>query len=216
MKPHAHVIFLHGLARTALSFHSMARFFQKQNFATHNLNYPSRKFEVETLSEKFLKPQIVKIQKDNPKATLHFITHSLGGILLRFYLSKDDIKNLGRIVMLAPPNQGSEIVDKLSHWPGFKKFNGPAGLQLGTKPNHIPQQLKPLETDVGIIAGSKTVNLILSQLLPKPNDGKVSVASTQLQEMKDFLVTPHSHTFLMQRKKIWQHSLNFLNHGEFL
>lgn len=81
---------------------------------------------------------------------------------------------------MAPPNQGSQVVDSLRDVPGFKLINGKAGLQLGTDDKSIPAQLGPVKFELGVIAGSRTVNVLLSQFLPNPDDGKVSVQSTRV------------------------------------
>ena len=109
-----------------------------------------------------------------PNAKIHFVTHSLGGILVRAYLQTKPIDNLGNVVMLGPPNKGSHIVDKLGRLPGFKWVNGPAGLQLGTDAQSVPNQLGPAHFNVGVIAGTRSINLFLSTMLPSPDDGKVS------------------------------------------
>jgi hypothetical protein len=146
---------------------------------------------------------------------IHFLTHSMGGILIRYYLSTRLIDKLGRVVMLAPPNQGSEVVDKLAGWPVFKVINGPAGLQMGTGKNSLPNRLGPVNFPTGIIAGDKSINPLLSQLFPDTNDGKVSVRRAQVQGMEDFIVMPYSHTFMMQREAVIEQALHFIQRGYF-
>ncbi len=139
----------------------------------------------------------------------------MGGILLRQYLYKNQIQNLGRVVMLGPPNKGSQVVDKLSDMPGFKMLNGPAGMQLGTGKSGITHCLGPANFELGIIAGTQSLNPILSLMLPSPNDGKVSVDSTKIEGMKDHIVMPVTHTFMMTNEKVIQQVLFFLKHGCF-
>lgn len=146
---------------------------------------------------------------------MHFVTHSLGGILVRYYLSKKSIPELGRIVMLAPPNQGSKVVDKFSGYPGYKMINGPAGYQLGTDEKSIPLQLGPAEFEVGIVAGDRSVNPILSTAFDEPNDGKVSLDETTLEGMNDFIVVHHSHPFIMQSDDVIDMIIYFLRNGHF-
>jgi len=130
-------------------------------------------------------------------------------------LANQRIGKLGRTVMLAPPNQGSEVVDKLGNWKLFYTLNGPAGLQLGTGSNSVPNQLGPVDFQLGVIAGSKTVNPLLSRLIPGDNDGKVSVSRTQVAGMKDFIVMPYSHTFIMRHKEVIEQALHFIQQGSF-
>lgn len=206
------VVLLHGLARTSASMEPVAEFFAAHDYDVVNVGYPSRKKPIEELA-----PPAVRegINRCPPEKKIHFVTHSLGGILLRHYLTGHSIPRLGRVVMLAPPNQGSEIVDALGKVPGFKLINGPAGIQLGTDDASIPAQLGPVDFELGIIAGNKTFNPILSQFLPNPDDGKVAAEKTKVAGMADFIELPHSHSFIMNSSAVLEQSLAFIETGAF-
>jgi len=206
------VILLHGLARTSRSMASLERALKKAGYHTYNHNYASTKHTVQYLAGRTL-PKAIQACAKNQK--IHFVTHSMGGILLRQYLQEHSIENLGRVVMLGPPNQGSEVVDTLGNFPGFKLINGPAGMQLGTDTQSIINALPPVDFELGVISGTRSINLILSQILPKPNDGKVSVESTKVEGMSKHLVLPVTHTFMMNNKKVIQAVLSFLKQGTF-
>ena len=186
--------------------------FVAAGYRVNNVDYPSRQLPIEELA-----PLAVHkgIEGCNQAHTIHFVTHSLGGILIRYYLEDNTIANLGRVVMLAPPNQGSEVVDTIGALPGFQLLNGPAGDQLGTGADSIPRQLGPVEFELGVIAGSDTFNPILSLYLPNPDDGKVSVASTRVEGMADFIVLPYTHTFMMQADEVHRQAIEFIRHGRF-
>jgi len=139
----------------------------------------------------------------------------MGGILVRFYLAKHDINKLGRVVMLAPPNAGSELVDRLSKSQLFNLINGPAGKQLGTDVASLPNSLGAVNYEVGIIAGNRSLNPIYSSLITGDNDGKVSTQNTRLEGMTDFIVLPYSHTFIMNRPQVIEQTLFFLQQGKF-
>lgn len=117
--------------------------------------------------------------------------------------------------MLSPPNQGSEVVDKLRPLPIFYFLNGPAGRQLGTNENSVPIQLGHLKFDAGIITGNRTINPLLSLIIPGENDGKVSVERAKIKGMKDFLVVPSTHSFIMQRTHVIHQALYFIQNGYF-
>jgi hypothetical protein len=168
------IILLNGLARTASSMNKMEQRLLKEGYKVVNVDYPSRKHEIEELSTLAIKKGLEGCKTYKP-TKIHFVTHSLGGILVRQYLSKHKIEKLGRTVMLGPPNNGSEAVDKLKNVPGYKFINGPAGMQLGTGVQSIPQSLGEADFEVGIIAGTRSINLFLSMLIPSTDDGKVSI-----------------------------------------
>ncbi len=206
------VILLHGLARTNASMSIIEATLVEAGFETVNFDYPSTKYPIADLSE----TQIPLALDDcSPDMTVHFITHSLGGILVRHYLGNHELERLGRVVMLGPPNKGSHVVDVLRDFPGYELINGPAGMQLGTEPTSIPNSLGSADFEVGIIAGSRSVNLILSNFLVNPDDGKVSVANTKLDGMSDHIVLPVTHTFMMRDEEVVRQTLQFLKTGKF-
>lgn len=131
------------------------------------------------------------------------------------FLQHHDLDRVGISVMFSPPNQGSEIVDDLASFPGFKLLNGPAGLQLGTDAKSIPSKLGAINIETGIITDSKSIYPLLSRLIPGANDGKVSVASARLENMTYFLVSPYTHTFIMRREQVIRQALYFFQNGRF-
>lgn len=131
------VVLLHGLARTSRSMEPMDVSLRNEGYRVANIDYPSREYPVEELSPRAIDAGLDECALESDER-VHFVTHSLGGILVRYYLSKQTIDELGRVVMLAPPNGGSEVVDNLKDVPGFRLVNGPAGIQLGTGAEDIP------------------------------------------------------------------------------
>ncbi len=206
------VILLHGLARTDRSMHRLEQALLDEGYRVDNLRYESTRYDIETLAETAIGPALAACP---PGQTIHFVTHSLGGILVRQYLEKHRIENLGRVVMLGPPNKGSEVVDRLAEYPGFHFMNGDAGLQLGTGATSIPNRLGRADFDLGIIAGTRSINLLLSNMIPGTDDGKVSVENTRLEGMRDHLEMPVTHTFMMQNPRVIEQVIYYLRHGEF-
>ncbi len=208
------VILLHGLARTSKSMEKMASALEREGFRVINVDYPSRHYRVEKLVALAIPPAINDCEATEA-ARVHFVTHSLGGILVRYHLSRHELPRLGRVVMLSPPNQGSEVVDKLKNWPGFYWINGPAGEQLGTDINGIPARLPPVDYPVGVITGDRSINWINSMLIPGRDDGKVSVERARVEGMIDFIVTHHTHPFIMKAGDVIAQTLLFLREGRF-
>ena len=209
------VILLHGLARTHFSMLPMQQALQRADYCVVNIDYPSRRLPIEQLAFIAIEQGLQQCRDLCQPERIHFVTHSLGGILVRQYLSQHALPLLGRVVMLAPPNQGTEAVDFLRKWPGYQWINGPAGLQLGTRAEDVPKKLGPVDFELGVIAGEVSFNPILSSMLPSPDDGKVSVQNTRVEGMSDFLTLRVNHTFIMRNKLAQRQTLHFLQHGCF-
>lgn len=188
---------------------------EAQHYSVVNVDYPSRDFPIATLAENAI-TSALKECRALKTSGIHFVTHSLGGILVRQYLSTQTIPELKRVVMLAPPNKGSEVVDNLKNLTPFVWLNGEAGTQLGTDSSSIPNRLGPVNFDLGVIAGTTSINLLLSLYLPNPDDGKVSVESTKIDGMRDFITLPVSHPFIMKDEAAIAQTIHYLHHGKFL
>ena len=162
-------------------------------------------------------PDAVRDCRSQGCTTIHFVTHSLGGILVRYYLAQRPLAELGRIVMLSPPNQGSEAVDALRDNFFYRWYNGPAGMQLGTDADGIAARLGPVDYPVGVITGNvhSFFDGWLSAIIPGEDDGKVSVARAKVAGMTDFLVVPHPHPFIMNQEEVIAQTLHFLQEGKF-
>lgn len=213
-EPRECVILLHGLFRTKNSMKPMKNWLDKKGFFTVSPGYPSTKKKIEELAAKPIEAGI-KTCEDRKVSPIHFVTHSLGGILVRQYLQDNKIEELGHVVMLAPPNKGSELTDQLGDLKLYKWVNGPAGSQLGTSKKSKPKSLGKVNFSLGVIAGSKSNNPLYSKLIPGDDDGKVSVESTKVKGMKDFIALPVNHTFLMGDEGVQEQTLSFLKNGNF-
>ena len=209
-----YVILLHGLCRSGRSMIPMGQALVQAGYKMLNMEYPSRSASIEKLSEDAIGNAVADCQR-NGVVKIHFVTHSLGGILVRSYLSRHTIPNLGRVVMLGPPNQGSEIVDKLGSWWIFRRINGPAGNELGTENDSTPNKLGPANFCVGIIAGNRSINWINSLLIPGRDDGKVSIERTKLAGMTDHIVIASAHPFILRNRTAIRETIYFLGNGKF-
>ncbi len=209
------VVLLHGLARSSTSLNKMEEALKDDGYLTANIDYPSREYEIAELASIAIGEGLEVCRAGDSIEKIHFVTHSLGGILVRQYLSTDSIEELGRVVMLGPPNQGSIAADDLDGIPGFDWLNGPAGRQLGKGEGSVPLALGPANFELGIIAGNRTIDPITSAVLDNPDDGRVSVADTRLDGMDDFIVVEHSHAFMMRMRRPIELTKTFLRTGRF-
>lgn len=210
------VVLLHGLGRTRLSMMDMQQNLTRAGFHTVNLDYPSTKKTIEGIAREDVPLAIDQCQHFKPSA-IHFVTHSMGGIIMRLSLSESRPVNLGRMVMLSPPNRGAVVVDKLKDWWLFQWLNGPAGQQLSTGPDSVPNQLGPVDYPTGVITGDRYAffDAWFSSLIPGKDDGKVSVERAKVDGMADFLVVQKSHPFIMNAGYVQAETVYFLSNGIF-
>ena len=209
------VVLLHGLNRSWRAMKPMAESLQLAGYSTANVDYPSQSGPIEEIAPVAVGLGLEKCRASGAE-TIHFVTHSLGGILLRYEDKRSPIENLGRVVMLGPPNQGSELIDKTVDWPGFDSLSGAAGRQLGTGDDSMPLQLGPVDFELGVIAGTGTINILASAMLPDTDDGKVTVARTKVAGMDDFLIVGNSHRYITRSAVVVRNTESFLKTGRFL
>ena len=208
------VILLHGMGRTWRSMTKMEKSLVEDGYRVINLRYPSRKHSIPVLAEEYLHNELPQVVPNSP-TKIHFVTHSLGGIIVRYYLKHNKLPNLGNTVMLSPPNQGSEVVDFLKDFFIFKSLFGRAGQQLGTDIDSLPNSLGAVDYYLGIITGNRTINPINSIIIPGVDDGKVSVERAQVKGMTDLLVVRCNHAMIMKNREVIRQTKLFLKTKQF-
>ncbi len=208
------VVLLHGLNRSWRAMDKMAKALQAEGYSTANVDYPSQSATVEGLAPMAVDTGVEECHRAGAER-VHFVTHSLGGILLRYRQEQSPIDDLGRVVMLGPPNQGSEVIDRTRTWPGVRWLSGAAGMQLGTDADSIPAQLGPVDFELGVIAGVGSINPLMSAMLPDYDDGKVGVESTRVEGMDDFMIVGANHHDIMNSGTVIRATLAFLDRGSF-
>jgi pimeloyl-ACP methyl ester carboxylesterase len=208
------IVLLHGIARRSGSLASLERHLHSAGYATLNLDYPARQTGLRQIAEELQQP--IAAFAGGLAGQLHFVTHSMGGLVARALIAQYRPERLGRVVMLAPPNEGSEIADLLRGNPLYRAFFGPAGAELVTaRPEALQGLLGAIDYPLGVIAGDRSLYPLSSLLLPGPNDGRVSVERTQVAGMSDHITVHATHPLIMRNREAVRQVLHFLAHGRF-
>ena len=207
------VVFLHGLGRTHRSMNPLRRYVEGLGYATWSRTYPSRRGSIGAIAEEVAD----WIRRDLGDRPLVGVTHSMGGILVRYM--RDQLPWRG-VMMLAPPNQGSLVAAQLGGHPLFRWAYGPAGRELGDGAAWPP----PPEP-FAVVAGTRgpswgnlpSWHIRGMRLLPvgEAHDGTVRVAETRLDGMVGFAEVDASHTFLMNHPATRDLVCRFLKTGRF-
>lgn len=207
------VVLLHGLKRSRYSMNKLARTLGDAGYRACNIDYPTdRRSATELVA--FIKRGITACFGTDA-GPVSFVTHSMGGIMVRALAESPEAPEIRRVVMLAPPNKGSEIVDLHRNSRLFRLFMGEVATQLGTDADSLPLRLGPARFDVGIIAGDGFSNPMGLWVFDEPSDGTVAVRSTKLEGMNDFIVVPYGHTLIMRKRAVIDEVLYYLANGRF-
>ncbi len=208
-----YIVVLHGIARTWRSMRTLVKYFKERGYPVLNVGYPSTRLPLESLVQ-HIRNQVAAFNQDENRK-IHFIGYSLGGLLARGLLHLYRPANLGRVVQLAPPNQGSEVADFWKNFFLFRWIFGPAGQDLGTNEKEFARILGPVDYELGVIAGNRSWDPISSAMIEGADDGKVSVQSTRVKGLTDHIVIPASHTFIIYKKEAFEQALHFITTGKF-
>lgn len=203
------VVLLHGLWRSRHAMEPLARRLEAEGFCTLNLPYASSRKPLDLIARE-IREQVRAFAGDEP---VHFVTHSLGGIIARLLIAESPPWRQGRLVMMAPPNSGSEIIDWISRHPLLRTVIGPAGRSLAT--NGVPNQLPDLPQDLEAIAimGNRVTIPFFSKLLDAENDGIVSANRGKIHGLRGFSVIEADHTFIQIHPDAVRQTLAFLKNG---
>jgi triacylglycerol lipase len=205
VKKDATIVLLHGQGRTRLSMVVLGKRFRSAGYQT--LNFPYNQ-TIRSLDE--ISGQLVEFIGQKVKTSdYHLIGHSLGNIIIRNSFRKDYPAGLGKIVMLAPPNQPAHLAKRLKKNPIYRLFTGDSGQKLSEEKFY--RDLPIPRVPFGVIAGDKGQSLTFSE----PNDGVVTVGSTKLEGMADWILLHHGHTFIMNCKDTFEHCVRFIESGRF-
>jgi pimeloyl-ACP methyl ester carboxylesterase len=208
------VVLLHGIARTTRHMRRVETFLQAKGYDVLNLGYPSMKYKIEALTE-IVGKEIAAFIHDS-EARVHLVGYSMGGLIARAFIHRHRPHQLGRVVQLAPPNEGSEVADAFHDMRLFRYLFGPAGQQLGTRSQvSLAPILGVVDYELGVIAGDRTIDPISSLIIGGRNDGKVAISRTRVDGMRDHIVVHASHTFFPYNREVLEQTSFFLRYGRF-
>ena len=205
-------ILLHGLGRTSASMEVMARALRRDDLSVLNLDHPSRRAGLAALAA-HVEAASARWRADGT-GVVHLVGHSLGGLVARAWIARHRPERLGRVVLLGSPSGGSEIADRLVGFPPYRWIFGPAGAELTTDDAARDVLLGRPDYALGIIAGTRSLDPLSWALLPKPNDGKVTVARTIVTGAVH-LTLPVTHTLMMRNPAVIAATSRFLGNGRF-
>lgn len=208
------VIILHGLRGSSRSFLKMQKVLSAQGFSVCLVDYPSTRDSLGVLADSAI-AGAVRLCRQAGAKKIDFVAHSMGAILVRYYLRQKKIPELGRVVLLSPPNHGTEVVDAFAWSALFRKFNGPAGMAIGAAPDGLVQSLGPPDYEVGVIMSTRSINPLASLFISGKDDGRVSIESAKLEGMKDFALVSSNHHVIMKKEKTIEKVVQFLKYGTF-
>lgn len=209
-----YAVLLHGIGRNAAFQESLGNFLEARGYRVVNDSYPSKRHSIRKLSEVHL-ADLIESRCTDRRAKIHFVTHSMGALVLRAFLQRNRPGNLGRVVMLAPPNQGSELADFFGCLGIWRWWMGPAGIELSAGPGGIHRELPAADFEAGVLIGNRSQNLVFNRFFPGPNDGRVSLARARLEGMTEFQVVPETHDSITRSRSVFQSVLRFLETGSF-
>jgi len=210
VKPDEMVFLLHGIGKTKYDMAALSKRLRREGYAVVNWDYPSTRYTLAELADK-LAEQVERF----PNYRIHFVTHSMGGIVVRTYFSRHKLNKAGRLVMIAPPSQGAELAQFFGDWRLYQQLLGPAGQELrpGESGHCAAAGVPPVE--FGIIAGGTGGKIGINPLLPGDNDGTVTVESTKLEGAQDFARVPYPHPVIQMMPKTADLAIQFLKTGHF-
>lgn len=208
------VILLHGAGARGIVMRRVEANLRRAGYRTVNITYPSRRVDFTKLATEVVPARLR--QADLARAPrVHFVTHSMGGLVLRLHFTTGRPANLGRVVMIGPPNHGTIAADRAGRNPFLRWFFGSNLRQMGTGADALHHRLGPADYDLGIIAGRGVINPLYTKRFGGPNDGIVAVESAKLTGMRDFIVLPYSHTMILFRRETSRQVLAYLRDGKF-
>jgi len=205
------IVLIHGLGRSNTAMWLMAKRFKKAGYNVQRVGYDSLGQTPDQIQEEVSK-QINDCCTQMTKP-VHFVGHSLGGLMIRAYLGSNEVENLGKVVLIGSPNSGTPVVDiHKDKW--WMKLAGETASALGTESGGFPKSLPKPTYPLGIIAGI-VESSPLSDAIPGDDDGMVPVDSTRVEGMSDFIVVPTSHSMMRYNRAVFNETISFLRSGKF-
>ncbi|HET8697077.1 MAG TPA: alpha/beta fold hydrolase [Gammaproteobacteria bacterium] len=206
----ASIVVVHGLWMNALAMEPLRRGLAAHGFAAHVFRYPSVSHDLAANAAR-----LAEFAARVPGDTVHFVGHSLGGVLIGAMLERSGAEpRVGRVVGLGSPFAGSEIGARVARWGGLGtrvigKSIGDLNARGGFAEWRAPHEL-------GLIAGDRPYGFgRLFGGFREPNDGTVAVSETRVRGAADHIVLPVTHMSMLWSRLVLDQILAFLRTGRF-
>lgn len=207
------VIVVHGFARRARSMNQIATAVHQAGYEVRNIDYDSINQNLNDIKEEVY----IKFDQyisENPDKKIHFIGHSLGGLLVRAYLAENKLDNLGVVILMGTPNKGTKLVNQYEDkW--YFSWLGPVIPELGVGTSQFLDALQVPDYTVGVIAGSKPYSRWSAEYLEGDHDGLITVESAKLEGMHDFIEIEVNHSRMKRDPRVIEQVIYFLEHSQF-
>jgi len=208
------VVLLHGLGMARWIMRPAERALGTEGYETLNLSYASTRRSLDAIVEA-LDKQIAPFAQQ--RRAIHFVGHSLGGLVIRRYLVTRRPDNLGKVVMFGTPNHGSELANFTRQIGLERIFLGQMGdvLCVG-RPTDVEAQLGSVDYPLGVIAGNRPGwQNIFGPCFKETHDGKVTISSSKLAGMTDHIVVPYGHDEMVRKPEAQAQMVHFIRESRF-
>lgn len=203
------VILIHGLLQSSKCMADMAVHFERAGYTTVEFDYPSTQVSIPEAARYLDKV----IQSLDGIDEINFVTHSMGGLVVRAYSMDFQDARIKRMVMLGTPNQGAELADIVHQYWFLRTAAGPGARQLGTRGDGLIPKLPLPKCEFAVIAGCRGTPVGWNPLIRGDDDGTVTVESTKLPGAADFVTVCAFHSRLLWEEESISHTVNFIKEG---
>ena len=213
-------IIFHGIYGESKDLQHISNILNVKGYPVVNIQYPTTTHPIEEMTEKYITPVIEKQIKnlnilnsnlkteDQKNLKINFIVHSMGSVLLRYYLKNHKIDNMGKVMFISPPSHGSPLSDNpISD--SIPYFLGPAVSQIKTDKNSFINTLGEPDYQCYILIGDHSDNFLYSFIIPGKDDGMIPFSTAGLQSCSMKVIINTTHTSILESEDTFREIENY-------